>query len=84
MALAVSGFGQGWYMRFTPQRLMIFLGVPLSILAAQALDGLRTTQEFEAIHSRHTQIADDQVDRFFFENSQTPLGILTVGGDDPV
>jgi len=44
VALAVSGFGQGWTMRFTPQRLMVFLGLPLSILSAQALDHLRSTR----------------------------------------
>jgi hypothetical protein len=33
-ALAVSATGGGWFMRFTPERFLVILGVPLSILAA--------------------------------------------------
>ncbi len=36
-ALSLSGFGQGWFLRFGPQRLQIFLWLPLAILAAQGL-----------------------------------------------
>jgi len=36
-ALALSGFGQGWFLRFGPQRLQILLWLPLAILAAQGL-----------------------------------------------
>ncbi|HOZ50051.1 MAG TPA: hypothetical protein PLO37_14165 [Candidatus Hydrogenedentes bacterium] len=35
LAVAVSAIGQGWFMRFTPQRFMVFLGVPIALLAAQ-------------------------------------------------
>ncbi|MCH8205074.1 MAG: hypothetical protein IID09_07900 [Candidatus Hydrogenedentes bacterium] len=36
-AIAISAWGQGWFLRLTPQRLMLFLGIPLSILSATAL-----------------------------------------------
>lgn len=36
-AVAVSAFGQGWSLRYAPQRLMVFLGVPLSLLAAEGM-----------------------------------------------
>lgn len=36
-ALSLSGFGQGWFLRFGPQRLQIFLWLPLAILMAQGL-----------------------------------------------
>jgi hypothetical protein len=38
---AVSAFGQGWSLRFAPQRLMVFLGIPLSLLAAESLARIR-------------------------------------------
>ena len=37
LALALSAFGQGWFMRLNPQRLMIWLGLPICILGAQGL-----------------------------------------------
>ena len=36
-ALAVSGFGQGWFLRLGPQRLQILLWLPLCIMAAYGL-----------------------------------------------
>lgn len=36
-ALALSGFGQGWFLRFGPQRLQVFLWLPLCTLAAMGL-----------------------------------------------
>lgn len=42
LALAVSAFGQGAYARLTPQRLMVFLGLPMSILSAAALQHIAT------------------------------------------
>ncbi|MEK7793524.1 MAG: hypothetical protein AAB353_03295 [Candidatus Hydrogenedentota bacterium] len=40
-AIAVSAWGQGWFLRLTPQRLMVFIGIPMSMLAAYALFQLR-------------------------------------------
>lgn len=36
-AIALSGWGRGWFLELTPQRLMLFLGLPLSILSATAI-----------------------------------------------
>ncbi len=36
-AVAISAWGQGWFLRLTPQRLMLFLGIPLSIFSAMAI-----------------------------------------------
>jgi len=35
--VGVSAWGQGWFQRLTPQRVMLFMGLPLSILTATAL-----------------------------------------------
>jgi hypothetical protein len=40
-AIAVSAFGQGWFLRFSPQRMLVFLGIPLALLAAQSLERTR-------------------------------------------
>lgn len=40
-AVALSAWGQGWFARFAPSRLMIFLGPPLAILSAQTLEQMR-------------------------------------------
>lgn len=45
-AVAVSAFGQGWFLRFMPERCMVLLGVPLSVLAACGL------REWGAKHRR--------------------------------
>ena len=37
VAIAISGFGQGWFLTLTPQRLLVFVGVPLSACSAYAL-----------------------------------------------
>lgn len=37
VAVAVSAFGQGWFMQFNPQRLMVFLGLPLAVLCAEGI-----------------------------------------------
>ena len=37
VAGAISAFGQGWYLGLGPQRLMLFMGPPLSLLAALSL-----------------------------------------------
>lgn len=41
LTLALGAFGHGWFQRFTPQRFMILLGLPLAILAAHGLDAMR-------------------------------------------
>lgn len=37
LAGGVSALGQGWMLQFTPQRLMVFLGVPMAVLTAEGL-----------------------------------------------
>ena len=39
-ALAFSAFGQGWLLRFSPDRIMVMLGPPMAVLAAYGLEGL--------------------------------------------
>jgi hypothetical protein len=39
--LALSAFGQGWFLRFTPQRLMMMTGLPLALIAVQTLVALK-------------------------------------------
>ncbi|MDZ4861567.1 MAG: hypothetical protein SGI88_21550 [Candidatus Hydrogenedentes bacterium] len=41
IALAVSAFGGGWFLQFAPQRFMIFIGIILSVVAAEGLYQLR-------------------------------------------
>jgi hypothetical protein len=36
-ALSLSGFGQGWFLQFGPQRLQVFIWLPLCIVAAMGL-----------------------------------------------
>jgi len=33
-AVSISAFGQGWFLRFTPDRFIVILGVPMAALAA--------------------------------------------------
>ncbi len=41
LALAISAFGQGWFLRYGPQRIEVFLWLPLCILSASALQRFR-------------------------------------------
>lgn len=36
-SLSLSGFGQGWFLQFGPQRLQVFIWLPLCIVAAMGL-----------------------------------------------
>jgi len=36
-AIAISAFGQGWFLRFTPARLIVVLGFPIAILTGRQL-----------------------------------------------
>ncbi len=38
--LSLSGFGQGWFLQFGPQRLQVFIWLPLCIVAALGLSTL--------------------------------------------
>lgn len=38
-ALSFSAWGHGWLLRFTPDRFIIVIGVPLAILGASAIEG---------------------------------------------
>ena len=40
VAIGVSAFGQGWFIRLTPQRLMVFAAVPAAALSAYVLEVL--------------------------------------------
>lgn len=40
-AVALSGFGGGWFLRFGPQRLQVFIWLPLCVLAAARIAEMR-------------------------------------------
>lgn len=44
LAVAVSAFGRGWFMRFMPERFLTLLGVPLAVLSAEGLTRIRETR----------------------------------------
>lgn len=44
LALAISAFGQGWVLRFGPQRIEVFLWLPLCVLSASALQRLAAVE----------------------------------------
>ncbi|HIJ66094.1 MAG TPA: hypothetical protein HPP77_09100 [Candidatus Hydrogenedentes bacterium] len=41
VSVALSAFGQGWFLRFGPQRLVLMIGLPFSILSASGLQHIR-------------------------------------------
>ncbi|HPO15814.1 MAG TPA: hypothetical protein PLI09_20400 [Candidatus Hydrogenedentes bacterium] len=41
LAVALSGWGEGWFLRFGPQRLQVFIWLPLCLFAAIGLGGLK-------------------------------------------
>ncbi len=43
---APSGFGQGWFLGLGPERLMLFMGPPLCILSAKALERAELRRPF--------------------------------------
>lgn len=47
-AVSFSAFGQGWFLRFTPDRFAVMLGLPLAILGAVAMRHL---------HRKHPYLA---------------------------
>ncbi len=46
LSIAISAFGQGWFLRLVPERAMIFLGLPFAVLAAKGL------QEWQSVRPR--------------------------------
>lgn len=38
VALAISAFGQGWFLRYGPQRIEVLIWLPMSVVSAVALD----------------------------------------------
>ena len=40
LATALSAFGRGWFLQFTPQRLLVLMGLPLALLTTYGLDTL--------------------------------------------
>ena len=40
-ALSIAAFGQGWFLRLMPERILIVLGVPLALLASEGIERLR-------------------------------------------
>ena len=81
-AIAVSAWGQGWFLRLTPQRLMLLLGLPLSILSATALQAWGRRRPYHARGYLATMIlcgvASAIAGTLFF---QGPLG--RAAGKDP-
>ena len=43
LAVGISAFGQGWFLRLGPQRALAFLGVPVAVLTALGIRRLRET-----------------------------------------
>ncbi len=48
LAVALSAFGQGWFMRFNPQRCMVMLGLPIALLAAHRLERMALCHKLAA------------------------------------
>jgi len=44
LALAISAFGRGWFLQFGPQRLQIFLWLPICVLSAAGLERWRESR----------------------------------------
>lgn len=44
LSVAISAFGQGWFLRFGPQRMMVLLWLPTCMLSAVGLGQLRATR----------------------------------------
>ena len=44
LALAISAFGRGWFLQFGPQRLQIFLWLPICVLSAAGLERWRKSR----------------------------------------
>ena len=42
LSITLSGFGRGWFLRFGPQRLQVFLWLPICMLSALGLQRLET------------------------------------------
>ncbi len=80
-AIAISAWGQGWFLRLTPQRLMLFLGIPLSILSAAALQAWARRRPRRAHAYRAAMIAcgvlSAAVGTLYF---QGPLGRMPGAG----
>jgi hypothetical protein len=49
LCIAISAFGQGWFLRLVPERAMIFLALPFAVLAAKGLQEWRATRPRLAI-----------------------------------
>ncbi len=41
LAISISAFFQGWFIRFVPERGMVFLGVPIAVCAAAGIANMR-------------------------------------------
>lgn len=84
VALGLSAFGQGWFLRLTPQRLMLFIGVPLCACSAQALQTWGQTNRRAAYGYGSTMILlgliSTLVGALFF---QGPLGRVPGSGPFP-
>lgn len=48
LSIAISAFGQGWFLRLVPERAMIFLGLPFAVLAAKGLQEWRPVRPWLA------------------------------------
>ncbi|MBL7645702.1 MAG: hypothetical protein JNK74_05860 [Candidatus Hydrogenedentes bacterium] len=51
--LSISAWGQGWFLKFTPDRFAIMIGVPLAILGAAAIERgvVRWPKIYRSLHA---------------------------------
>ncbi len=48
LAVSLSGFGAGWFLRFGPQRVQVFLWLPLCLFAAVGLSKMKRPSRYAA------------------------------------
>ena len=48
LAVGISAFGHGWFLRLVPQRLIVFLPLPLAVAAARGIQRLHATRPYLA------------------------------------
>ncbi|MBI1317986.1 MAG: hypothetical protein GC168_03420 [Candidatus Hydrogenedens sp.] len=49
LGVGVSAWGQGWFLQFAPQRLLVLCGMPLAALAAYGLQGWRWRRAYFSV-----------------------------------
>ena len=56
LAVSLSAWGQGWFLRFGPQRMEVLLWLPMCVLSAAALERWNQTRPLFAKGMQHTLI----------------------------